>query len=491
MHVLPGPAVARAGVASARERGVHCAHAPAARCCLLRRAPHGAPSRLALDAASARHGVGCAPRLSVGAQRGVRDQRTLRGRRTVRVCAAVTAAAAPAAVSSLAVVLASVTAALHSAETAVLQAFVQALTATFELLRRVAYDPWGLEEIVFIVAWVLSVRPLLKAAHAASCTLRTRAAHAWGRRPLDDPYPFERSLLGRVATPLRQLGWAFLALWLFDNSCAVMELAGHAVDRAASPLLAGLPAAIYCVWGGYALLHLQAQLFEEAAVGMLSLQRAAALTTVLGTAAAVCSAIGMQLSTLLGIGGLLGFAVSLAVRDVLTNLFSGISLALHKPFVEGDEITFGAQNVFRVTARVVKLGYFQTVLRDAESQLIYVPNSALTNQTISNAGRRSHTRVQGELLARHVDAAKLERLLDGVAAALRTLPQIDERAAPVAVTISQVTPGGVTVRFSAMFARAGGLGRDALRSKAWLAIGRAFEREGCQFAGDDEGAARA
>lgn len=184
---------------------------------------------------------------------------------------------------------------------------------------------------------------------------------------------------------------------------------------------------------------------------------------------------------LLGLGGLLGFASSLAVKDVLGNLFAGISLAIQRPFAEGDEITFGASNVFRCTARVVKLGYINTVLRDADSQLIYVPNAMLTTSSITNGGRRSHLRVTGEFALRVSDSPKLPQLLAALSAELAQLPQVDESTTPIAVNVAGFSPAGVTVSVSALFGR-GELSKDALRSAAWLAVSRVVEREGCAFA---------
>jgi small-conductance mechanosensitive channel len=380
-------------------------------------------------------------------------------------------------------------AALRALEHALLLKTLAVVRFVAHVVHTLVHDPWGPEEVLFIVVWMAAVRPLLHGAHRAWCAAHASTTGAAAAPSLSD---FDDSLAGRAVTPLRQLGWAFLALWAFDNGLALAALSGLHVERAASPLLSGTPALIYTVWAGYAALHFQNAWFaarcnergERAGAGAsrTTLQHALGLATVATTVALVGRIVGADLRTLLGLGGLLGFASSLAVKDVLTNLFSGIQIALHRPFVEGDEITFGATNVFRCTARVVKLGYFQTVLRDAESQLIYVPNASLTNQTISNAGRRTHTRLSGDLTLRYEDVPRLEATLAAVAAALRALPQLDERAAPVGVFVSGYKPAGVVVKVEAMFARDGPVKKDALRSRAWLAVARAVEAQGCAFA---------
>jgi small-conductance mechanosensitive channel len=380
---------------------------------------------------------------------------------------------------------------LRALEHALLLKVLSVLRFVAHIVHTLAYDPWGPEEVLFIVVWMAGVRPLLRAAHRAWCATHATARNA-AASSASSTTAFETSLFGRAVTPLRQLGWAFLALWAFDNGLALAALSGLHVDRAASALLSGTPAAIYTVWAGYVALHLQNEWFaqrrgERAAGSRTTLQHALGLATVATTVALVGNIVGADLRTLLGIGGLLGFASSLAVKDVLTNLFSGIQIAVHRPFAEGDKITFGAANVFRCTARVVKLGYFQTVLRDAESQLIYVPNAALTNQTISNAGRRTHTRLAGDVTLRYADVPRLEAMLAAVRAALRQMPQLDERCEPVGVFVAGYTPAGVKVKVTAMFARDGPVGRDELRSRAWLAVAQAVEREGCAFATPPQG----
>ncbi len=403
----------------------------------------------------------------------------MRARRCVAAHAAVLQSGIASAPAAWAAVTSAV-ATLRAFELAVLQNGLLVLSATARLVHTLAYDPWDAEEALFIVLWWFALVPALRAIHNTINTVRRRSV------------PFDSSLLGVAATPLRQLGWAFTALYLFDNSLALAAHAGGAViDRAASPLLAGTPSAIYLIWAGYASLHFQSAWSWFARQGSVkggsapTLQRVLALSTIVATAIIVSVAIGADPKALLGLGGLFGFASSLAVKDVLTNLVSGFSLMLHRPFAEGDEIVFGATNVFRVTAKVETLGYFQTVLRDAESQLIIVPNALLTNATLVNAGRRTHTRLTGEFALRVADAQRLEPLLSALRAELGKLPLVDERASPAQVTVGGFTPAGISISIQALFAR-GPLNRAELRSAAWLAVARVVHAQGCAFAAGGE-----
>jgi hypothetical protein len=131
---------------------------------------------------------------------------------------------------------------------------------------------------------------------------------------------------------------------------------------------------------------------------------------------------------------------------------------------------------------VVKLGYFRTVLRDAESHMIYMPNGLFINQSIANAGRGTHTRVAGSFTVSFEDAPRLEALMAALTATLRTLPQADEAHAPVCITCAGYASGiGIAIGIELLFSR-GALSPEAVSSAAWVAVGRVVAQEGCTFA---------
>ncbi len=219
-----------------------------------------------------------------------------------------------------------------------------ALKWGFNAAQEVVNNPWEPEEVIFILAWVVGVRPLLhllwSVRKALGSLAQRRASEAAAAGAV-----FESSGFARLAVPLRQLGWCFAALWAFDQAMLLAATLGQPVNHAL-PLIAGFPDAAYTVWAGYAALYCQNEWFarraaKPAAESALMAQRALTLTTVLLTLVASTSMLGLHPATLLGIGGMAGFASSLAIKDVLTNLFAGITLALQRPFSEGDEIVFG------------------------------------------------------------------------------------------------------------------------------------------------------
>jgi MscS family membrane protein len=78
----------------------------------------------------------------------------------------------------------------------------------------------------------------------------------------------------------------------------------------------------------------------------------------------------------LGIGGL---AFALAAKDMLANLFGGVSVFLDKPFKPGEFIkTNGAEGT------VVEIGLRTTRLKTLDNRIITIPNSKIADSMIEN-----------------------------------------------------------------------------------------------------------
>lgn len=88
---------------------------------------------------------------------------------------------------------------------------------------------------------------------------------------------------------------------------------------------------------------------------------------------------GIHVVTFLAGFGLVGMAVALAAQDTLKNLLSSVVIVADKTFREGDYIKFGtAEGV------VENIGLRSTALRHPDKSLIIVPNSQISNTSITN-----------------------------------------------------------------------------------------------------------
>ena len=103
----------------------------------------------------------------------------------------------------------------------------------------------------------------------------------------------------------------------------------------------------------------------------------------------------------LGIGGL---AIALAVKNVLSDLLSSVSIMLDKPFEVGDFIVIGD-----LSGKVENIGIRSTRLRAPSGEQLVFGNDDLLNSRIRNMKRRSDRRAVIELgLGYATPAAKIE-----------------------------------------------------------------------------------
>ncbi len=87
----------------------------------------------------------------------------------------------------------------------------------------------------------------------------------------------------------------------------------------------------------------------------------------------------------LGIGSL---AVAFAAKDALANVFGSLVIILDKPFQTGDWITANG-----IEGIVEKVTFRSTCLRTFPHEMVYIPNSLLSNTPIINYSRREKRRI--------------------------------------------------------------------------------------------------
>ena len=94
---------------------------------------------------------------------------------------------------------------------------------------------------------------------------------------------------------------------------------------------------------------------------------------------AVVQVLGVPVTSMFAVLGAAGLAIGLAMKDSLSNIASGIMLVTLRPFHVGDLVTING-----VTGTVEMVSIFQTRLRGADNQVITLPNSLITNDSIIN-----------------------------------------------------------------------------------------------------------
>lgn len=98
--------------------------------------------------------------------------------------------------------------------------------------------------------------------------------------------------------------------------------------------------------------------------------------------------IGVPMTSMIAVIGSCGLAVGLALQGSLSNIASGFIILMLKPFTAGDFITSGD-----IAGTVEEISIFHTKLLTLDNRRIIVPNSAISNSTITNVSALKERRV--------------------------------------------------------------------------------------------------
>ena len=130
----------------------------------------------------------------------------------------------------------------------------------------------------------------------------------------------------------------------------------------------------------------------------------------------VAGALGIPTTSLVALISIAGLALSLSVQNILSNLFSGLTLLVSKPFKSGDYIEVGGRNGI-----IKSVGLFYTQLNTLDNVSINIPNSDVTGTTVMNYSREPLRRVD------RVFSAAYESSTEDVKAAIFDAISRDEK----------------------------------------------------------------
>lgn len=97
---------------------------------------------------------------------------------------------------------------------------------------------------------------------------------------------------------------------------------------------------------------------------------------------------GVPMTSLVAMLGVLGLAVSLAIQGTLSNLAGGIQILVSKPFKAGDYVEAGG-----VGGTVKEVGLAYTKLATVDNKVISVPNGQISGEKITNYSSAERRRV--------------------------------------------------------------------------------------------------
>ena len=124
----------------------------------------------------------------------------------------------------------------------------------------------------------------------------------------------------------------------------------------------------------------------------------------------VISKLGIETSSFVAILGAMGLAVGLSLQGSLSNFAGGILIIIFKPFKEGDLIE--AQGT---TATVSDIQIFVTKLITDNNQVVFIPNSILSNGIITNFSMQGTQRADLTFaIAYNSDIKKAKEIIQNV-----------------------------------------------------------------------------
>ena len=127
----------------------------------------------------------------------------------------------------------------------------------------------------------------------------------------------------------------------------------------------------------------------------------------------VADSLGIPTTSLVALVSVAGLALSLSIQNIMSNLFSGITLLMANPFVAGDFVDIGGK------AGTIKIvGMFYTVMDTGDNSVISIPNGDVTSSSVINYSKEPMRRVDMRFEASY-DAPTAEvkaAIMDAIAA---------------------------------------------------------------------------
>ncbi len=133
----------------------------------------------------------------------------------------------------------------------------------------------------------------------------------------------------------------------------------------------------------------------------------------------VVSSVGIPVTSFLALFSVVGLALSLSIQTSLGNVASGITILLTKPFQVGDFIEASS-----ITGTVHEINLVYTKLYTADNKVVFIPNSEIGNERITNFSSLSKRRAEVKVTASYDNPIKdvkeaLHEAIDKVSGVLR------------------------------------------------------------------------
>ncbi|XP_058754308.1 mechanosensitive ion channel protein 1, mitochondrial-like [Vicia villosa] len=225
-----------------------------------------------------------------------------------------------------------------------------------------------------------------------------------------EPVPYEKSFWGAMEDPVR-----YLVTFLAFSQIAVMVAPTAIASQYLAPTWRGAVILSF-VW----FLHrwktnvFARTLSSQSVLGldrekMLALDKISSIGLFVIGIMALAEACGVAVQSIVAVGGVGGVATAFAARDVLGNVFSGLSMQFSKPFSIGDTIKAGS-----IEGQVLEIGLTSTSLLSPEKFPVIVPNSFFSSQVIVNKSRAEYRAIITKIPLQIEDLSRISEISNDV-----------------------------------------------------------------------------
>lgn len=225
---------------------------------------------------------------------------------------------------------------------------------------------------------------------------------------------------------VRPVGWV---IWLLGMNVAVDIINAHNPNElfALYDQVRNLGVLLCLTWFILGVIRGAEQEFTEKAdqVDVLTIEalsKLVRLAVIITSALMILQTLGFSISGVLAMGGVGGIAVGFAAKDLLANFFGGLIVYLDRPFTIGDWIRSPDR---KIEGTVEKIGWRVSVVRNFESQPMYIPNSVFTSIIVENPSRMANRRIYESIGLRYSDLTNMNQIVDEVKAMLMAHDEID------------------------------------------------------------------
>ncbi|WP_457808167.1 mechanosensitive ion channel family protein [Kushneria sp. EE4] len=238
------------------------------------------------------------------------------------------------------------------------------------------------------------------------------------RRLRHSPRRWDDALVHGFRVPFR--------VWLWSGAlCMILTLVAQEVEfEGGSRYMAmafGMITLLLLFWGEVRLMHRLEQrlVFPPGSSKSTPVDQttASAVTKISGAVTLIVvlllamQLLGVDMSSILAVGGAGGLLVGFAARDVMANFFGGMVIHLDKPFQVGHWIRSPDREIEGV---VEDIGWRLTRIRTFAGPPIYVPNAAFSRITIETPSRMEARLIWENIGVRYQDAHCIEAITSDI-----------------------------------------------------------------------------